>query len=84
MGPESPTVTVSYNEKYTVGDYFTIHPPHIEKSTGRDRILMKLSHPTPKGIRTVRELSMLKLMGTGLDASRVFYRNNLLYFTIFL
>ena len=77
MGPESPTVTVSYYEKSSVGDYFTIYdPPYNEKSTGRDRILMKLSHPTPKGIRTVRELSMLKFLGTELDAARVVYRNN--------
>ena len=81
MGPESPTVTVSYYEKSTVGDYFTIYDhPYIEKSTGRDRILMKLSHPTPKGIRTVRELSMLKFMEAELDAARVVYRNN--YFVL--
>ena len=50
MGPESPTVTVSYYEKSTVGDYFTIYDhPYIEKSTGRDCILMKLSHPLLKG-----------------------------------
>ena len=83
MGPESPTVTVSYYEKSTVGDYFTIYdPPYIETSTSRDRIPMKLSHPTPKGVRTVRELSMLKFMGTELDAARVVYRNNYRSFCI--
>ena len=47
-GPESPTVTVSYYEKSTVGDYFTVYdPPYIEKGTTRERILCKLSHPIP-------------------------------------
>ena len=71
-GPESPTVTVCYYEKSTVGDYFTVYdPPYIEKGTSRERILSKLSHPTPKGTRTIRELSMMKFSESEMkEASR--------------
>ena len=78
---DSHWITVSYYEKSTVGDYYTVYDPplYVEKYTKRECILTKLSHPTPKGTRTIsiRELSMTRFSVTELSAAIIaMHRNN--------
>ena len=73
-GPESQIVSVSYYEQSNIGEFYTPYYPPYEEQAVRSRILSKLTHPTTRGTRTMRELSQLKFASDELEAAKELWR----------
>ena len=65
---DTPNIVVSFYQEQA-GQFYSPWDPEYIEEVARSTVLMKLSHPVPKGMRTVRELSLQKFPSNELDAA---------------